>query len=81
MNLSERDRLWINQHKNLIGHIARVFFDNTTIVVVDHILLKYFINFIVETDEISNATCLPKEHVWEAMYVLQRNRLIRTVLS
>jgi hypothetical protein len=80
MNYSQRDKERIQKYKHLMSYTVRAFYEDFAIVVMDSFLYHYFTNFMVETDDLTESTGLPKEIIREALYSLQKSRLIRSML-
>ena len=79
MDYSQRDKERIQKYKYLMSYTVRAFYDDVAIAVMDSFLYHYFTNFIVETDDLTDSTGLPKEIVREALYSFQKSRLIKSL--
>jgi hypothetical protein len=81
VNYTQRDKERILRYKHLLSFTTRAFFEDYAIVVMDSFLHHYFTNFLVETDDLKDSTCLPRELIREALYSFQKSRLIKSLLA
>lgn len=65
----------IRKYSELFGKIARIFYDEITICILDAIIKLYFDHFIFELEQLANMTSLEKDVVRKSLYSLRGNCL------
>ena len=61
----------IQRYSELFGRIGRIFYDETTLCIIDAIIKLYFENFIFELSEVVETTNLEKDVVRRSLYSLR----------
>jgi hypothetical protein len=79
MRLTFKDQERITTYRNLFAHVARAFYEEVDIVVMDSALFHYFNSFMFETQMLVQSTSLPREMVSRSLNMFQSASLIRVL--
>lgn len=77
MRLTFKDQERITTFRNLFAFVARAFYEEVDIVVMDAALHHYFTNYMFETKNLVQSTSLPREMVSRSLNLFQSASLVR----
>ena len=77
MGAPSGERRALEQYRRLLALLARAFYRELDIVVMDAFLHLFCIARLVETRELQAHTALPDHKVREALHLFERHRLLR----
>lgn len=76
--MSNRERS-IKKYSELFGRIGRIFYDETSLCILDAVIKLYFKNFVFELGEVVKKTNLEKNIVRGSLYSFAGAKLIKNV--
>ena len=79
LNLTLRDKERIKKYEVLFGLIARVFYDDLDIAVMDSIIHIFFKQFFFETQQVQTITNVPEKKLRKCLFGFEKAKIIKII--